>query len=64
MDRRAVTIQGIPPPEMHNKLKARKNSPVYDIDFSGQIVLEICTEHHNDIAVLCVKFQNNLTTEK
>ena len=36
----------------------------FRIYFICHIVLRVCTEHGSDTAVLCTKFQNDLTTEQ
>ena len=48
----------------NSKTQSGEISFVYDIHFSRQIVLKIRTEHGIDTAVLCAKFQNDLTTDQ
>ena len=48
----------------HMGLKFQEISFVHNIHFSCQIILKICTEDGSDTAVLCTKFQNDLTNEK
>ena len=49
------------PYETHLKLKSREISLAVNLFLSCQIILKFCTEHGNDTAVLCAKFQNDLT---
>ena len=42
----------------HAKLKSIEISFVQNTHFSSQIILNICTEHGSDTAVLCAKFRN------
>ena len=52
------------PPKTHFKIKSHKILLVHNIHFSCQIILTFCTEHGSVTAMLCAKFQNDLTTEK
>ena len=36
---------------------------IHNICISEKIILKICTEYGSDTAILCAKFQNNLTTD-
>ena len=50
--------------ETHFEFKSRERSFVKNIDFGCQTVLKLCTEHGGDTAVICARFQNELTTEQ
>ena len=49
------------PSEKHHKLKSREISFSDILSFTCPIVVKVCTEHGSDTAVLCAKFQNDLT---
>ena len=51
------------PFETRLKRKSREISFACYFILSCQTVLEFCTEHGNDTAVLCAKLQNNLTID-
>ena len=44
------------------KLKSHEFSFYHNLSFSCQIILKFCSEHGSTTAVLCAKFQNDLTT--
>ena len=44
------------PPETHLKFKSQK---IYNIHFSRQIILKICTEHDSDTVARCEKCKTN-----
>ena len=48
----------------HLKLRFHENPFVHDIHLSCQIILNFCTEHGSDTAMLCAKFQNDFITGK
>ena len=50
------------PSQTHHELKFHKNSTSYNLFLSRPIILNFCTEHGSDTAVLCAKFQNDWTT--
>ena len=52
------------PPETHLKLKYRDLSFIQNPRFSFQIALKLRTGYGSDTAVLCAKFQNDLTTKQ
>ena len=45
-------------------LKSPPNLFSNNVHMSYRINLKFCTEHGSDTAVLCAKFQNDLTTEQ
>ena len=49
--------------ETNLALKSHEISFAHNLFLSCQIVLKLCTEHGSDTAVLCAKYQNDLTTE-
>ena len=51
------------PSETHIKLRSREISFAHNSLRNCQIVLKYCTEHGSITAVLCAKFQNDLTNE-
>ena len=55
-------IQYRVPARNQSKLKSREISFARNALLSNQIILKFYTEHGSDTAVLCAKFENDLTT--
>ena len=50
--------------ETHLKLKSRKIMFIHKTNFHGGIILKFSSEQDSDTALLCEKFQNDLTIEQ
>ena len=50
-------------PSTHCKVKSHGISYAHNLFLNHQVILNFCTEHGSDTAMLCAKVQNDLTFE-